>query len=53
MRIETYSGCRAGTAVTLYAIEGGRHFWPGTRLSGNQVPATRLMWSFFARHPKP
>jgi polyhydroxybutyrate depolymerase len=52
VRIESYSGCRDGTAVTLYAIQGGRHIWPGTRLSGNEVPATELMWSFFARHPK-
>jgi polyhydroxybutyrate depolymerase len=50
--IEAYSGCKEGTAVTVYAIEGGRHIWPGTRFSRNDVPATSLMWSFFAQHPK-
>jgi len=53
VQIENYSGCRDGTAVALYAIQGGRHIWPGTRLSRNDVPATSLRWSFFARHPKP
>jgi polyhydroxybutyrate depolymerase len=24
-----YSGCRAGTAVTFYRVEGGGHTWPG------------------------
>ena len=48
-----YSGCRGGTGVALYAIPGGRHMWPGDRHSGNDVPATELMWSFFVEHPKP
>jgi len=52
VHVESYSGCRAGTAVTLYAIQGGRHRWPGTPLSGNDVAATDLMWSFFAAHPR-
>jgi poly(3-hydroxybutyrate) depolymerase len=43
----------ATTGVALYAIQGGHHIWPGTRLSGNNVAATDLMWSFFAQHPKP
>jgi len=49
---DKYSGCRDGTGVALYAIQGGRHMWPGHPLSGNSVPATDLMWSFFAAHPK-
>jgi polyhydroxybutyrate depolymerase len=53
LRIDTYTGCTGGAGVTLYTIEGGRHMWPGTRLSGNDVPATDIMWSFFAAHPKP
>lgn len=52
LRIDTYSGCKSGTGVALYAIEGGRHTWPGTTISGNKVPATDLIWSFFAAHPK-
>ncbi len=50
---EIYAGCRDGAGVALYAIQGGHHIWPGTRFSGNDVPATSLMWSFFAKHPKP
>jgi poly(3-hydroxybutyrate) depolymerase len=42
-----------GAAVALYTIPGGHHMWPGTRLSLNHVPATDIMWSFFAAHPKP
>jgi len=52
-RRDTYSGCSRGTAVQLYTIEGGRHMWPGVAVSGNHVPATDIMWSFFAAHPKP
>lgn len=51
--IDRYTGCQGGAAVTLYAIQGGHHMWPGHPLSGNRVPATELMWSFFAAHPKP
>lgn len=47
-----YSGCRNGTGVALYAIQGGHHMCPGARLSHNNVPATDIMWSFFVQHPK-
>ncbi len=50
---DIYSDCKNGTSVALYAIQGGRHSWPGGRVSGNSVPATDLMWSFFLQHPKP
>ena len=50
---DIYSGCKNGTGVALYAIQGGRHLWPGSRISGNSVAATDLMWSFFVQHPKP
>jgi polyhydroxybutyrate depolymerase len=53
LHTDLYSGCADGTGVELYAIQGGRHMWPGTPLSGNSVPATDLMWKFFAQHPKP
>jgi polyhydroxybutyrate depolymerase len=52
LRIDTYSGCKDGTGVALYTIPRGHHMWPGTRLSHNDVPATDIMWSFFAAHPK-
>jgi polyhydroxybutyrate depolymerase len=48
-----YSGCKDGTGIALYAIQGGRHMWPGHALSGNDVPATQIIWKFFAQHPKP
>lgn len=53
VHIDTYSGCKDGTGVTLYAIQGGRHMWPGTPHSGNHVASTDLMWTFFTEHPKP
>jgi polyhydroxybutyrate depolymerase len=52
-RIDKYSECQLGTGVALYAIPGGHHMWPGLAISGNRVPATDLIWSFFAAHPKP
>ena len=65
VRQEVWSACRAGSAVELYAIEGGGHTWPGaadlssdpalTRLGPvtQQVSATDLMLAFFAAHPRP
>jgi polyhydroxybutyrate depolymerase len=53
LRIDAYSGCKDGAGVALYTIPGGHHMWPGTPLSFNDVPATDIMWSFFAAHPKP
>jgi polyhydroxybutyrate depolymerase len=50
---DIYSACQDGTAVALYAIQGGHHMWPGLRISGNHVPASDIMWQFFAAHPKP
>jgi len=52
VHVDTYSGCKSGTSVELYAIQGGHHMWPGTSLSGNHVAATDLMWAFFSQHPK-
>jgi len=58
VHIFTYSGCTSGTAVALYAIQGGRHDWPGAPgtdrlgISGG-VDATGVMCQFFAAHPKP
>ena len=53
LRTDTYSGCTNGTAVTLETIEGGHHMWPGLRISGNDIPASSMIWDFFAQHPKP
>jgi polyhydroxybutyrate depolymerase len=53
LHTDMYSGCKDGAAVELFAIQGGHHMWPGLRTSGNSVPATDLIWSFFSQHPKP
>ena len=59
LRLERYGGCRRHTAVAYYQVEGGGHAWPGgDRISrlldapDPTVPATRLLWKFFAAHPK-
>src|SRR5580700_92799 len=49
---DIYSGCANGAGVALYAIQRGRHIWPGHPFSGNHVPATRLMWTFFRPTPE-
>jgi polyhydroxybutyrate depolymerase len=53
----TYPGCRRGSEVVLYVIEGGGHTWPGRQIRGGllgvstrEIMATDLMWQFFARH---
>jgi len=53
LHIDGYSGCKDGSGVALYAIQGGHHIWPGVPLSHNDVPATDIMWEFFAQHLKP
>ena len=54
--------CAEGTAVELYAVEGGGHSWPGgqkgLRFGNVDAPTTELsatdaMWEFFKGHPKP
>jgi len=52
VHIDIYSGCKDGTGVALYAIQGGRHLWPGTPISRVDLSATDVMWKFFAQHPK-
>lgn len=60
IRHDVYT-CAQGTAVELYTILGGKHAWPGgdgPAWPGGDEPtqtisATRLIWEFFAAHPKP
>lgn len=57
-----YSGCRAGSAVVLYTVEGGGHTWPGStsrpalaRFSGKtsqDIKASEVIWAFFERFPE-
>ncbi len=60
VRREAYPGCRDGRDVVLYAIVGGGHTWPGGPPAGRSVgrvsrelDATRTIWDFFQRHPRP
>ena len=61
VRRSEYPGCRHGTELLLYTIEGGGHTWPGgpsvARLVvgrvSRDIDATRTIWDFFQRHPKP
>jgi polyhydroxybutyrate depolymerase len=44
-----YTGCKAGSAVELYLLDGIGHVWPRTSV----WPASQTIWDFFAAHPKP
>jgi len=59
VRIETHAGCKDGTAVMYYIIEGGGHAWPGGEQMAlfldkpsKALDATDTIWKFFAAHPK-
>ncbi len=43
-----YAACAGGTAVELYSLHGIGHVWPPDSL----WPASRVIWDFFAAHPK-
>jgi len=54
-----YAPCARGRAVELYAIQGGPHAWPGgERMArfidqpSTAMDASRVIWAFFAAHPK-
>lgn len=54
-----FSDCDNGTEVLFYASGAGGHSWPGgekTWLLGDEplegVSASRIIWDFFAAHPK-
>jgi polyhydroxybutyrate depolymerase len=64
-RLTKHGGCRTGSDVWLYTIEGGEHSWPGGHLQqpslegtldalgleiNTEISASELMWSFFAAH---
>jgi polyhydroxybutyrate depolymerase len=56
---ELYSPCEGGAAVERVTVVGGGHAWPGAipAWPGGDVPtqeisATRLIWEFFAAHPR-
>lgn len=52
---ERHYGCRNGTGVLLYKIEGGGHVWPGPGAPGpesREINAAVEIWKFFRSHPK-
>lgn len=60
LRHTVYEGCRDDAAVELYTVLGGGHAWPGglPGWRGGDVPsgeldASRVIWAFFAPHPRP
>ena len=57
--IEDYAGCRNGTGVRLYTLEGQGHAWPGGEVWARwadrpttALKATDVMWEFFSSHPR-
>ncbi len=57
--VERYSGCSAGTAVTLYTLQDEGHTWPGgpkwafwADEPSREVSATDVIWEFFRHHPR-
>lgn len=58
----SYTGGREGTEVTLCAVNGGGHTWPGGQqylsrriigLVSRDFNASEYIWEFFQEHPKP
>ena len=51
---QQWSGCTDGSAVALYTVQGGSHFWPGQYGASGvdaQYNASEGIWAFFAAHP--
>jgi polyhydroxybutyrate depolymerase len=55
----TYSGCQAGSEITLCKVDGGGHTWPGGTVpfylgkTTTDISASDAMWTFFQKHPLP
>ena len=58
---DEYAGCRDGTSVLLYTVNGGGHTWPGgfqylpesfIGKTSKDMDATEVIWRFFASHPR-
>ena len=62
-----FPGCKSGTDVVWYEIQGGGHRWPPHQaatpaeklaarlfgMSSQNIDATETIWQFFKSHPKP
>jgi len=60
VRKEIHGGCEDGVEVSLYAIEGGGHTWPGglqylpesvIGRTSMEFNASQVIWQFFKEHP--
>ncbi len=57
--LQSWEDCAQGSAVALYTIAGGGHFWPGSPVYAGSPGATEnldastIIWEFFKTHPKP
>ena len=62
VKCQTWIG-KAGTAVSVYTVDGGGHTWPGGQIprmmgrvlgpTSRDFSATRTIWEFFELHPAP
>ena len=53
-KLDLYSGCRAGTEVAVYSLDGYNHVWPWTQaIFPGGKSTSNLIWEFFAAHHKP
>jgi polyhydroxybutyrate depolymerase len=59
VRKRTWTGCKPGSEVVFYIIDGGGHTWPGSipiaqyGKTTNQIDASATIWDFFTAHPLP
>jgi polyhydroxybutyrate depolymerase len=52
-----HAPCAAGTEVVFHLIHGAGHSWPGSQRKApsersTEMPATEVIWAFFAQHAK-
>jgi poly(3-hydroxybutyrate) depolymerase len=51
--IETWTGCRNGSAVRLVTVQGAGHIWfaSGLGTTNGALDATTTIWRFFSELP--
>jgi len=61
VRKEVYEGCKEGTEVILYTIEGGGHTWPGgyqylskifIGKTSRDIDANEVIWNFLKKYSR-
>jgi polyhydroxybutyrate depolymerase len=56
VKTQSWGPCKGGSAVAVWAVQGGKHTWPGTYGLAPGSPDARFdassaIWGFFAAHP--